>query len=150
MTILVSACLWGESCRYDGKHKICPDLIWRLKSHTVLPVCPEQLGGLPTPRPACRLKGGDGVDVLSGRAQVVDENDCNRTDAFIHGARCVLEIARKNGVTRCYLKAKSPSCGSGEIAVRLAASARPPGYRRVVGVTAAILIANGFDVEEIP
>lgn len=122
----------------------------RLKNQTVLPVCPEQSGGLPTPRPACQLMGGNGTDVLAGRARVVDKKGTDQTAAFMHGAHHILELARKNGVVRCYLKAKSPSCGSGELSARVTASDWPEGYRPVLGVTAALLLAHGFDVEEIP
>lgn len=145
--ILVSACLCGKRCRYDGNAKENEDLMARLVREETLPLCPEELGGLPTPRPACRLVGGDGADVLAGRARLVDETGVDRTDAFLKGAYRTLELARSNGVYRCCLKAKSPSCGSKQLALQ---GLLPEGYRPVLGVTAALLLANGFTVEEIP
>ncbi|MDL2275510.1 DUF523 domain-containing protein, partial [Desulfosarcina sp. OttesenSCG-928-G10] len=96
MTILVSACLWGCACRYDGCAKPDPVLMIRLKDQDVLPVCPERLGGLPTPRPACSIAGGDGAAVLAGTARVVDKNSADQTDAFIRGARRTLDLALKS------------------------------------------------------
>lgn len=122
----------------------------RLKDQDVLPVCPERLGGLPTPRPACSIAGGDGAAVLAGTARVVDKNSADQTDAFIRGARRTLDLALKSNACQCYLKAKSPSCGSGKIAVQIPASDWPLGYRPVLGVTAALLLESGFDVVEIP
>ena len=146
--ILVSACLCGRRCRYDGEAKENRALMARLEGQKILPVCPEQLGGLPTPRPACRLVGGDGADVLAGRARLVDAAGADRTESFVKGARLTVEAARRHRVQRCFLKAKSPSCGSKQL---LSEDAPPPDtYRPVLGVTAALLMANGFSVEEIP
>jgi len=145
--ILVSACLCGQRCRYDGKTKENKALRVRLDREAILPVCPEELGGLPTPRPACRLVGGDGADVLSGRARLVDETGVDRTAAFIRGALRTLELARSHGVHRCCPTAKSPSRGSKHLAAQ---GVLPNGYRPVLGVTAALLLAHGFTVEEIP
>lgn len=145
--ILVSACLCGQRCRYDGKTKENKALMARLDREIILPVCPEELGGLPTPRPACRLVGGDGADVLAGRARLLDETGIDRTAAFLKGAHRALALARSRGVQRCCLKAKSPSCGSKQLALQ---GALPEGYRPVLGVTAALLLANGFFIEEIP
>jgi uncharacterized protein YbbK (DUF523 family) len=144
--ILVSACLCGQRCRYDGKTKENKALMTRLGKEDILPVCPEELGGLPTPRPACRLVGGDGADVLAGRARLVDETGVDRTADFLKGAHRTLALARSHGVQHCCLKAKSPSCGSKQLALQ---GVLPEGYRPVLGVTAALLLANGFFVEEI-
>jgi uncharacterized protein YbbK (DUF523 family) len=145
--ILVSACLCGQRCRYDGKTKENRDLMARLGRADILPLCPEALGGLPTPRPACELFGGDGADVLAGRARLVDESGVDRTAAFLEGAYRTLELVRSYGIRHCCLKAKSPSCGSRQLALQ---GALPEGYRPVLGVTAALLLANGFAIEEIP
>ncbi|BBO85180.1 hypothetical protein DSCO28_57460 [Desulfosarcina ovata subsp. sediminis] len=147
--ILVSACLCGQPCRYDGRSKPHPRFMNRQARDGVLPICPEQLGGLSTPRTACSLFGGDGADVLAGRATVVDRFGADRTQAFIQGARRTLEMAEDHGIRRCCLKAKSPSCGSATL--RLPADgAWPQGYRPVLGVTAALLLAHGMQIEEIP
>lgn len=148
--ILVSACLCGQRCRYDGQTKKNPDLMAVLAGKDMLPVCPEQLGGLPTPRPACRLIGGDGADVLAGRAIVMDHLGVDRTRAFLRGARLTLEMALSYRVDRCYLKAKSPSCGSGYLLHAIKDDPLPSGYRPVLGVAAALLLARGIPVEEIP
>jgi uncharacterized protein YbbK (DUF523 family) len=147
--ILVSACLCGQRCRYDGQTKKKQGLILQLGRENILPVCPEQMGGLPTPRPACRLIGGDGSDVLAGRARIVDTMGVDRTGAFVRGARLTLEMALSYGVDRCCLKAKSPSCGSGRLLLAEDHDSLPGGYRPVLGVAAALLQAHGFQIEEI-
>ncbi len=148
--ILVSACLCGQRCRYDGHTKLNQPLVARLGRQNIIPLCPEQLGGLPTPRPACRLVGGDGEDVLEGRARVVDTLGIDRTAAFLQGARLTLEKALALRVDRCCLKAKSPSCGSGRLLQAGKDGSLPVGYRPVLGVAAALLLSHGIDVEEIP
>lgn len=113
--ILVSACLLGVQSRFDGGS--CPreaalDL---LRRGIALPVCPEQLGGLPTPRPRAEIRGGDGADVLAGRALVVDEEGRDVTAAFLRGARETVRLAAEAGVKRAVLRSHSPSCGAGAI-----------------------------------
>ena len=103
MTLLVSACLLGVCCRYDGRAKADPRVLALMKSHTLIPVCPEQLGGLPTPRSAAEV----GMD---GRVMTRAGEDV--TDAFSRGARQTLHIARLYGCEGAVLKARSPSCGS--------------------------------------
>lgn len=93
-----------------------------------VPVCPEQLGGLSTPRTAADLRGGDGYDVLANRASVLDRNGRDVSTEFIRGARQVLAIARALRIEHALLKARSPSCGLGD----------------PVGVTAALLRKNGI------
>ena len=110
-TVIVSACLLGVNCRYDGGNSLDESLIRQLKNSHVVPVCPEQLGGLPTPRVAAEISGGDGFDVLSGLAKVVNIEDEDVSAQFIKGAKETLEIARLIGAKRAYLKEKSPSCG---------------------------------------
>jgi uncharacterized protein YbbK (DUF523 family) len=140
---LVSACLVGIKCRYDGRHKTCHTLVKRLRAGELVPVCPEQLGGLPTPRKKSRIVNGDGTDVLAGRARVVDEDDRDVTRHFVRGAREVLTLARRLGATSALLKQKSPSCGYGRI-VRNGRTVRGN------GVTAALLLASGIIVTPIP
>jgi len=128
---LVSACLTGLCTRYDGQSKANADCLLRLAAcpHWI-PVCPEQLGGLPTPRPAANLVGGDGHDVLAGRARVIDRLGNDLSAAFIQGARMVLDIARMQQVDLCLLKSGSPSCG----------------LEPLTGVTAALLRAHNIEV----
>lgn len=113
--ILVSACLLGLCCRYDGSHNLCPALLEAARAGRCLPVCPEQLGGLPTPREAAEICGGDGDDVLAGRARVCGRAGADVTAAFVRGAEQTLQLARSLPVTAAVLKARSPSCGVGRI-----------------------------------
>lgn len=130
---LISACLMGLKTRYDGR-VIANDACRRTFSGAVcIPVCPEQLGGLPTPRVAADLTGGNGHDVLAGRARVITVDGLDVTQNFILGARQVLEIAKLQQITKVFLKARSPSCG----------------LNPRVGVTAALLQAEGFTVVEM-
>ena len=99
--ILVSACLLGVKCRYDGKTKPVQAVIDLSKKYELIPVCAEVLGGLPTPRIGAEIVGNkvlraDGIDV---------------TENYHNGAKRVLEIARENGCKIAILKSKSPSCG---------------------------------------
>ena len=103
MNILVSHCLLGEPCRYDGASRLDRQVLELHKAgHTLIPVCPEVLGGLDTPRapPDGRVVNEDGEDV---------------TAAYRAGAEAALRIAREQGCTLAVLKARSPSCGCGEI-----------------------------------
>ncbi|MDA8169305.1 MAG: DUF523 domain-containing protein [Nitrospiraceae bacterium] len=109
---LVSACLAGLNTRYNGENSLNETVKALVLEGRAIPVCPEQLGGLPTPRPAAQFDGGDGSGVLEGRTKVlsVDEGaDC--TGAFLRGAREVLRIARLYGADEAILKDGSPSCG---------------------------------------
>ncbi len=126
---LVSACLVGLCTRYDGKKKNNDHCRELLRNATWIPVCPEQLGGLPTPRPAADLVGGEGEDVLLGKAKVLTKDGADLSRAFIHGAYQVLAIAQSQPVEAVFLKSRSPSCGS-------------------KGVTAALLRQHGFLLRE--
>jgi len=134
-TCLVSACLVGLCTRYDGQSKASAECRRLLRGLDWIPVCPEQLGGLPTPRPAAELVGGDGTAVLDDRARVVDRLGRDVSHAFILGARQVLLIARARNASLALLKAKSPSCGCGG--------------HGVLGVTAALLRKEGITCREI-
>jgi uncharacterized protein YbbK (DUF523 family) len=130
--ILVSACLVGLATRYDGKSKKSAACMAELANVIWVPVCPEQLGGLSTPRTAADIIGGDGLDVLNGRARVVCRDETDVSQNFIKGANMVLEIAKSLPVKRVFLKGLSPSCAvSGNC-----------------GVTAALLKQNNFSLLE--
>jgi uncharacterized protein YbbK (DUF523 family) len=137
--ILVSACLIGLKCRYDGQNAFCRELIELLRDRQYLPVCPEELGNLPTPRPSAILVGGDGHAVLRLKARVVDEEGKDVTFNFLKGAKKTLEMAQTFGVEVCVLKEKSPSCG-----VKLVYTDK--GLQTGVGVTTAMLLKNGYKV----
>ncbi|MEW6358455.1 MAG: DUF523 domain-containing protein [Planctomycetota bacterium] len=137
--VIVSACLLGVECRYDGESKLDEDLIARLAGEGIVPVCPEQLGGLPTPRPPAQIVGGGGEDVLDGRARVVNRDGADVTANYIRGAEQVLGIAQRLGITKAYLKSKSPACGFGKIR-------KGEKLSEGNGVCAALLARNGITV----
>lgn len=110
--VLISACLLGIPCRWHGhRPKKRDKLIERLKKKYVLvPVCPEQLGGMPTPRTGEKLNGS-GAEVLDGRLQIIaPETGQDVTRFHVNGARYTLEVAKIIGARRAYLKGGSPSC----------------------------------------
>lgn len=115
---LVSACLLGTPCRYDGRSKGHERVKAAVRAHrarggVVEAVCPEELGGLGTPRPAAHLVGGTGAEVWSDRASVCRvEDGADVTEAFRKGALDAL--ARAPDATRAIVKARSPSCGCGK------------------------------------
>ncbi|MBI5235741.1 MAG: DUF523 domain-containing protein [Deltaproteobacteria bacterium] len=140
--MLISACLLGIRSRYDGSHALSPKAMRAIKGRCVIPVCPEQLGGLPTPRPKACIQGGTGVDVLDGRALAADENGTDVTGYFIKGATETLRIAALTGADEALLKEKSPSCGVSFI---------KKGRRAIKGrgVCAAMLEKNGIKIKGV-
>ena len=138
MKIIVSACLAGENCKYNGGNNRNEKVLKLMEEHEVILVCPEQLGGLPTPRVPSELKEG-----------VVTTRDGRNVDAaFRRGAEKCLEIARREKPDLIVLQSRSPSCGvkqryDGTFSGRLVEGA---------GVTAQLLMENGFrcmDVEDL-
>ena len=91
--IIVSACLLGVKCRYDGDSRPEERLLSLISENIFVPVCPEQLGGLPTPRSPAEIVHGDGSDVLNGRAEIIDSTGKNVTEQFLKGAEEVRKIA---------------------------------------------------------
>jgi uncharacterized protein YbbK (DUF523 family) len=140
--LLVSACLLGVACNHEGRgswRAVISDLETRYR---LVPVCPEVLGGLPTPRPAAEIQGGDGADVLTGQASVVSVEGGDVTAAYRRGADEAVRVARAAGATRAVLKARSPSCGASAVYDGSFSRRLVPGQ----GVTAAALRAAGIDV----
>lgn len=132
MRILVSACLLGVSCRYDGKSKPHDHVLALQAQHQLIPVCGEVFGGLPTPRtPAERV--GEQVLTRGGR---------DVTAEYVRGAEEVLALARRMDCRVALLKERSPACGSGEIYDGSFSGKLIPGY----GVTAELLQKNGIAV----
>ena len=132
MRILISACLLGTRCRYDGASKEHPLVKTLAERHTLVPVCPEQLWGLPTPRPPAERQGGtvrtrSGIDV---------------TDQYRRGAEETLRLCRLLGCEAAVLKERSPSCGRGQIYDGTFSGTLTAGD----GVTAELLTANGIPV----
>ena len=109
--VLISACLFGERCRYDGRSSFNSSVELYKNVINLISFCPEKMGGLPTPRPASNIFGGDGMDVLLGRARVVNVKGIDVTENFKKGAYMALELAREFQVSIAIMKDKSPSCG---------------------------------------
>ncbi len=112
---LVSACLLGIKCRYDGGEKQVDRLMELAAKGWAIPACPEQLGGCTTPRSPCEIQNGDGGDVLDGKCRVIGKDGGDVTDNLVKGAQEILKLASSRGVGKAVLKAKSPSCGFGQI-----------------------------------
>ncbi|GHJ34021.1 hypothetical protein TPA0910_84540 [Streptomyces hygroscopicus subsp. sporocinereus] len=144
--ILVSACLRGVPCRFDGRHKASPECEEAAAGRAVVAFCPEVAGGLATPRRPAELVGGDGHDVLDGTARVVEDTGRDVTEAFVAGARRALAAARQAGCTEALLMPRSPSCGRGVVYDGSFAGELVPGD----GVTAALLERNGIAVRSAP
>ncbi|GAA4531592.1 DUF523 domain-containing protein [Amycolatopsis samaneae] len=140
--LLVSACLAGVPCRYDGAAKTAPDLVALVESGEAVPFCAEVAGGLDTPRRPAEIVAGDGEAVLDGRARVVDDHGTDVTERFIAGARLAFVTAQEHGIGEAVLMARSPSCGCGEIYDGTFTGGRRAG----LGVTAALLRRNGVSV----
>ena len=132
MRILVSACLLGVSCRYDGKSKPHPAVLALQGKHQLIPVCGEIFGGLPTPRTPAERVGG----------RVLTEDGRDVTQEYHRGAEEVLALARRLDCKVALLKERSPSCGTGEI--------YDGSFTRTLtagdGVTAELLRASGIAV----
>lgn len=130
----------GVNCRYDGENSLDEKVTRIAKEEDLVPVCPEQLGGLPTPRNRSNLKG-DGIDVLEGKGKVVMEGGKDVTSNFLKGARETLKLARLFRARGAILKSRSPSCGLGKIP-------KAPSGELVEGdgVTAALLRENGLEL----
>lgn len=139
MKLLVSRCLLGEPCRYDGRVKT--DLRAPLRAAGIgddcwISVCPESDGGLPTPRTPSEIRG-TARGVLEGRDHIMAADGRDNTACFMKGARIAADLCRENGVRLALLKAKSPSCGFGQVydgtftGTLVAAAASPPNYFRM-------------------
>ena len=144
--ILVSACLIGIACRYDGRSRPVKGLCDLAAQGVLLPICPEVAGGLTAPRPPAEIEGAsaglDGHAVLDGRSRVTHADGADVTAQFVRGAKAALAVVQHLGIREAVLKACSPSCGAGQI---------PSGSldgRRVAGdgVTAALLKRAGIRV----
>lgn len=137
MKYMLSSCLAGISCRYDGGSSPVADLVCLVQSGQAIPFCPEILGGLPVPRPRCELVR-DSYNMIHVRGN--DGRDY--TDAFILGAERSLVLARENLASVAILKSKSPSCGCGKIYDGTFTGRLVDGN----GITAALFLINGIKV----
>ena len=143
--ILVSACLLGKHCRYDGDHRKSDDVASSValaedKGLQIIAFCPEsQVFGIP--RPPCMIYNGDGQDVLKGTAQVLDKNNKKITQGLIKGAELALSQVKKYRITQAIMKEKSPSCG-----VRHVYNGNTGKLVSGMGVTSALLQSNGVEL----
>lgn len=151
--ILVSKCLTGAPCRYNGQGKpnqaVIDFLATLTEGRDYVMICPECDGGLPIPRLGGEICGGTAADVLGGRATIRNINGDDYTAEFIAGAKAALTKAEKLGATAALLKEKSPSCGVHQVHDGAFADGVIPGQ----GLTAHLLSANGlaiFNEDEIP
>jgi len=139
MKIMVSACLLGENCKYNGGNNRSPELLHLLSGHEVVPVCPEVLGGLPTPRAPAEIVNG----------VVINREGVSVDDAFRLGAKKAIEMARQEKPDLIILQSRSPSCGVKEIYDGTFSGKLIPGY----GVFAEMALQAGFrviDAEDVP
>ena len=127
---IVSACLAGIACRYDGRANTCAAVAQLVAEGRAVAACPECLGGLPTPRTPC--------EIVNGKVLTRDGHDVTRH--FGLGAQAATELARQEGCTAAILKSRSPSCGFGQVYDGTFSGRRIPGR----GVTAALLHAQGI------
>ena len=139
--IIVSACLCGENCKYNGGNNDNQKVKDFIKDKEVIYVCPEQMGGLSTPRNPSEIVGS-AKGVLEGRDKIISNRGVDVSREFISGAREVLEIAIKNNADLAILKAKSPSCGKGLVYDGTFTGSKIVGN----GITAQILMDNGVNV----
>ena len=140
---LISACLLGIKCAWDGQDIYKSDkAIELLNSETLLPVCPEQLGGLETPRAPQEIQGGTGEDILDGKCKVLNIDGEDVTQKFINGAEETLKIVKLFHIEEFIGKSRSPSCGCGQIYDGTFSRALIDGD----GVTTTLLKRNGIRV----
>jgi len=148
--VIISTCLLGIKSRYNGEASYSAEAI-KEAAPNLIPLCPEQLGGLPTPREPALIVGGTGIDVLDGAASVINRSGQDVTSFFINGAEAVLKIARLTGAKKAVLKEQSPSCGVNCICClqpgnknRAAEANEVQVVRKGPGVLAALLIIEGL------
>ncbi len=140
--ILVSACLAGINCKYNGKNNYNEYVVELVKKGEAVPFCPEQLGGAHTPRIPCEIKGGSGEDVLNNKAKVFNKEGEDYTEIFIKGAEESLKIAQLVKPEKIILQERSPSCGKNIIYDGSFSGNKVEGE----GVTAALLRKHGFEI----
>ncbi|MGL5244590.1 MAG: DUF523 domain-containing protein [Sarcina sp.] len=140
--ILISACLCGVNCKYEGGNNLNDKALNLLKEGKAILVCPEQLGGLATPRIPSEIVGGSATDVLNGKAKVLSKIGEDVSQNFIKGAEETLKLAKAIKAEYVILKAKSPSCGKDIIYAGKFNGETKKGN----GITCELLMQNGFKV----
>ncbi len=142
--VLISACLLGDKVRYDGNSLLSQNEILQrwIEEGRVISICPEVSAGMSIPRAPAEIFGGDGRDVLSGSVRVIENTAADVTDMFLKGAEHALALCKKQQIEMVILADFSPSCGSSAIYNGEFSGTKIEG----IGVTAALLIANGIQV----
>ncbi len=140
--ILISACLLGGNCKYNGGNNLQEKLQALIKDKDYRLICPEVEGGLPVPRPPAEIIGGDGFDVLEGKASVQNNRGDNVTSHYLKGAKRLLEEIDPEQIQLAIMKSKSPSCGLKKIH----AGKFNGNLREGPGVCTALFIKNGIKV----
>jgi uncharacterized protein YbbK (DUF523 family) len=140
--ILVSSCLAGLEVRYNGTHSLDNKIRKLIEENKAISICPELLGGFSTPREPAEIIGGNGEDVLDGKAKVIEKTGRDVTELYIKGAYATLKKAIEVGATIVVLKEYSPSCGSSMIYNGEFKGKKIIGN----GVTTALLKRNGLQV----
>ncbi len=142
--VLVSACLVGRECRYDARANTDGELARELerRGFEAVPFCPEEHGGLGTPRPPAWIEREGAAAVLDGRDRVVTESGRDVTAGFVAGARGALAHCQAHGLRRAFLKERSPSCGACQTHVAGVLTDGP-------GVTTELLRRHGIEVTPI-
>ena len=138
MKILISACLLGENCKYNGGNNYSARAAEFVKGHEVIPICPERLAGMPAPRPNSEIVNGE---IMNRAGRSVDAD-------YRRGAQMALEIARREQPDLVILQSRSPTCGVNQIYDGTFSGKKIPGH----GVFAEALINEGFrviDVEDL-
>lgn len=143
MKILVSACLAGINCYYNGKNKLNKKIRKLVQEGKAICACPEELGGLPTPRIPQEILNSTGEEVLKGNGKVINKKGEDVTDYFLKGAYRTLDLAKRYKIKKAILKAKSPSCGKGNIYDGSFSGKLKQGN----GVTTALLLKNNIQVK---
>lgn len=137
MLYLVSACLAGINCRYDGQNTRFEEIEKLVKAGKAIAICPELIAGLNIPRDSCEI-----IITDDGKKKVMSKDNKDFTEAYRNGAQKTLDIARTIGITTAVLKARSPSCGCGQI--------YDGNFNKTLirgnGITAELLLANGIRV----
>lgn len=136
IAVVVSKCLLGCNCKYNGGNNYNQKVIGFLSDKIIIPVCPEEAGGLSTPRKPCEIVSSGGV------RKVVNEDGEDVTANFIQGAKLSLDEAVKHGAAYAIFKAGSPSCGCGKIYDGTFTHTLIKGN----GVTAQLFLDNGIEV----
>lgn len=143
---LISACLLGVRCNWRGDEGYRNARAVELaKFETLIPVCPEQLGGLTKPKSPQEIQGGTGEDVLNGNCRVLNKNGEDVTEEFIKGAEEALKIASMLDIKEFIAKSKSPSCGCGHIYDGTFSGSLIDGG----GITCVILKRNGLKITSL-